>query len=184
MATGINVTVTGDIEFRRRLVVIAQRLDGKEIGQVYLTAARVVRDEAKRLVPVSEYGTFSRLSRKDGGIKKGSTSVPGTLKKSIIAYGRSGNSGLHPAAWARVNIYKGAVKAHHAHLVHEGTRERRPKNGKKLVFLGKGGNWVFAKRVAPMRKNPFFTLAISNVGQRAIDEAGRKAVEIIGKEAA
>lgn len=174
------VEVIGAPEFKAKLSLIAVRLTGDEAGRVFLVAARVVRDEAKQEAPRSQYPAFSRLGRRGGSLHAGSTSQPGTLKKSIVAF-RS-RSKTDPAAWSRVNVFKGSVKARHGHLVHSGTKARIPKSSKRMIFLGQGGRFIAVKRVAPMPANPFFQRAIGNVGDRALDQATQAMQRLIEKD--
>lgn len=172
----MTLEIIGEKPFREQLAAITKRLTGDEMGKVYLAAAGEVRDEARQQAPMSTGDVFGK-SLGISQVKK-----PGTLKRSIVAFkSRAGNT---PAAWARVNIFKGAVRAPHAHLVEFGTKAHGPKNGRFMAFIGRGGHLVFAKRVKGAKANPFFARALSSVGQRAIDRAATKAKQLVEKRLA
>ena len=119
-----------------------------EANAAFRKGAGVIRDEARQQAP-----------------KKS-----GRLARAIISFAslKSGGRNGTPAGWARVNIFSGRVAARHGHLVEFGTKERRPKTKRRLAFMGLAGP-VFARKVAGMKPNPYFSRAIAAKGQRALD---------------
>lgn len=80
----------------------------------------------------------------------------GNLKKSIgIFVSRSSDrkANLKAGLWVGPRI-RGKNKGYHAHMIEFGTEERRPKNGRFLVFEY-NGVLVFAKKAKGMQPNPF-----------------------------
>jgi hypothetical protein len=142
----------------------------RQTGAAFRAGVAIVRESARQEAPSGDRIIGPR--KRDQG----------KIKQAIISYGsKRRGANVEPAAFARVNVLKGRIKAPHAHLVHDGTKERRPKRGKFLVFpaeLGRGlgrnrqglFSLVFARRAAGMRANPFF--------RRGVDKSSSQALEV------
>lgn len=148
---------------------MVEGLEKPEAYRVFLVAARKVRDRAKANVP------------------RGPT---GNLRKAIIARPGRRRKDYPPAAVALVNLFKGAVRAPHGHLVHDGTKQRRPKRGRFLKFADnrnfglkgwKTGDMVFVRMARPMPANPFFRRAVESAGPMALDAATRELQRLLEK---
>lgn len=147
---------------------MTENLDRPEAFRVMLVAARKIRDNAKARVP--------RRSK--------------VLYKAVVALPAPKRAGLGPAAFARVNLFKGATKAPHGHLVEFGTKARKPKRGKFLVFRDernfglkgwKTGDLVFVRMVRPMKAQPFFGPAVQSAGPAALEAAAAETQRLLEK---
>lgn len=173
-------TIDGLEELKTKLGQLTQSLYSEEAVNVYLTAARKIRDEARRQAPVSRWPIIS-LWR---GSRGASTSrrERGALRKSIVAYAYRGQAGkgIGPGAAAQVNVRWGLQRAPHAHLVEFGTGTRTAKSGKVMMFPALGGQrWIAAKRVGPTPPNPFFRRAVERAGPVALDAARDRIAKIL-----
>lgn len=173
-------TVEGLEELGAKLRQLTQSLYTEEALQVYLAAARKIRDEARRQAPVSRWPIVS-LWR---GSRGGSTArrERGGLRKAIVAYAFRSQAGKSqgPGAAAQVNVTWGVQRAPHAHLVEFGTRARTAKPGKAMMFPALGGRgWIAAKRVGPTPPNPFFRRAVERAGPLALDAARDRIAKIL-----
>lgn len=162
------IEVRGVKELSARLLAMTESLDRPEAFRVMLLAARKVRDAAK-----------TRAPRRENKLRKAITALPAPKR-----------SGLGPAAFARVNLFKGATVAPHGHLVEFGTKTRRPKRGKFLVFRDerdfglkgwKTGDLVFVRLVRPMKAQPFFRPAVESAGPAALQAATNEVQKILEK---
>lgn len=143
-------------DFRR----LTEAMSTPEVKQVFRKAASKIRDRARANAP-----------------KKS-----GLLKRSIISFAsKKRGKRAEPAAWARVNVLKGRVQAPHGHLVEFGTKERRPKPGRRfLKFYDKRTRrTIFTRRVAAMPAKPFFAPAVRQSGPSALQQAVREVAEKI-----
>lgn len=163
------IEIQGVRELSARLLAMTEGLDAPEAYRVFLVAARKIRDRAKSNVPVGKTRN---------------------LRKAIVAKQARKRKDLGPAAYSLVNLFKGATKAPHGHLVEFGTKLRRPKRGKFLAFKDernfglkgwKSGDMVFVRQVRPMRPNPFFRTAIETAGPAALQAAAAETQRLIEK---
>lgn len=159
----IEVQFTGADTLSLRLQKIETSLRSEESQRVFMAIARAARDAAKSRAPVGPTGH---------------------LKKSIVAVGvsRTWVYRLGPAAFTRVNLFKGTVRAPHAHLVEFGTKERTPKN-KKVMRFQSNGRWVTAKRVKPMPATRFFRKSVDAVLPFAVNLALAAVDRLIAQKA-
>ena len=163
MADSIKVDLAGLPEVQSALQAVKTSLTAPELRKVYLAAARIVRDAAKRNAP---RGKFSRN--------------PGLLKRSITTFASKTKNKEKQAAITWASIFKGSVRAPHAHLVEFGTKgPRMSKSGKPMRFRSASGQWVSAKTVAAMPAARFFERAVRSHGTRAIDFALKETELII-----
>jgi HK97 gp10 family phage protein len=163
--------IQGLAELRAKLEALTHGLYGEEAARVFLTAARKIRDVARREAPVSTWPVVSRWNGKDD---KQVRRAQGALRRAIVSYQLRKNAAVWggPAAVAQVNILRGRDVAPHGHLVEFGTRARKAKNGKLMPFPAKGGRgWIFAREVQGTPANPFFRRAIDSAGPAALDAA-------------
>mgnify|MGYP000991020184 CR=1 FL=1 len=86
----------------------------------------------------------------------------GTLAKATVSFAtRRGEA----AAFVKVNIFQGQVKARHGLYIAFGTRDHGPKFAKAMSF-DSAGNQVYTRRVRGVRPNPFFQRGLQNAGAR------------------
>jgi HK97 gp10 family phage protein len=181
--------IEGLARLRAQLEAMTQSLFSEEVAQVYLAAARKLRDAARRQAPVSTWPVISRWTwnKKTGEAESQKRMAQGALRRAIIAYKlRSIGSKIAggPAAKAQVNILRGRERAPHGHLVEFGTRTRVAKSGRRMPFPAKGGRrWLFAREVKGAPANPFFSRAVQMAGQSALDAAALAVQKIIEKSA-
>ncbi|GIU76766.1 MAG: hypothetical protein KatS3mg005_0004 [Bryobacteraceae bacterium] len=173
-------TIDGMEELNAKLSQLTQSLYSEEAVSVYLTAARKIRDEARRQAPVSRWPIISlwRGSRGASTARR----ERGALRKSIVAYAFRGQAGkgIGPGAAAQVNVRWGIQRAPHAHLVEFGTRARTSNSGKVMMFPALGGQrWIAARRVGPTPPNPFFRRAVERAGPVALDAARDRIAKIL-----
>jgi HK97 gp10 family phage protein len=173
-------TIDGLEELKTKLGQLTQSLYSEEAVNVYLTAARKIRDEARRQAPVSRWPIISlwRGSRGASTARR----ERGALRKSIVAYAYRGQAGkgIGPGAAAQVNVRWGLQRAPHAHLVEFGTASRTAKSGKVMMFPAMGGQrWIAAKRVGPTPPNPFFRRTVERAGPVALDAARDRIAKIL-----
>lgn len=163
MADSIKFDLAGVPEVQSALQAVKTALTAPELRKVYLAAARIVRDVAKRNAP---RGKFSRN--------------PGLLKRSITTFASKTRDKERQAAITWASVFKGAVRAPHAHLVEFGTKGPRiGKSGKPMRFRTASGQWVSAKVVAAMPASRFFQRAVQSHGRKAIDFALRETELVI-----
>ncbi len=163
------IQIQGVRELSARLLAMVEGLERPDAYRVFLVAARKVRDRAKANVP------------------RGKT---GNLRKAIIAKQARKRPGLGPAAYSWVNLFRGATRAPHGHLVEFGTKARRPKRGKFLKIEDnrnfglkgwKTGDLIFVRMTRPMPANPFFRRAVEAAGPAALEAATRETQRLIEK---
>jgi HK97 gp10 family phage protein len=178
------ITVEGLEDLERKVRQMMAAIHDEDSYRILGYAAENIRDEARHQAPVGNHLAFSRLKRNSaGGITGGVTWEPGRLRRSIVSYKGKRSIGT-PAAFARVNVFKGNVRAPHGHLVEFGTKVRRPRNAKWMTFLSPSGSrWIRAKQVKAMPANPFFERAVKLRGPSALDDAAAKYLEKITKAA-
>lgn len=142
----------------RDFEAIRDRATSPEARRIFRIAAGKLRDSARRSAP--------RAS--------------GTLRRSIISFAsRRRGKRADAAAFARVNVLSGRIKAPHGHLVEFGTKDRRPKRGKFLTFYTRRGGWVRAKVVRGMKPNPYFRRGVDVAGPAALNEALKEIGDLI-----
>ena len=167
--------LVGSKELREKLASLVEKLNDSETRQAFTAGARVIRDEARRRAPVGKNIGYSVL-----GSKRTFTRQKTALRRSIVAF--SPRRSRDPQAFARVNVFRGAQVAPHAHLVEFGTKARTPKTAKVLFFRNKAGTgFVSARRVAGAPAQPFFGPAVAATGQRAVDAVADKTSAILQK---
>ena len=177
MATVWELRIAGLRELQAQFAALVKDLSGQEAARAYLAGARIIQRAAQANAPRSQYPAFTRSNRRGSG----STSTPGLLKRSIVSF--KNRSEQNPAAYAVVNVRKsfaGGARAPHGHLVEFGTKPRTPKRGKRMVFVNKQGEYVFAKRVSGMAPQRFFKRAVDSQGNAAllaVEQAAAKIVE-------
>lgn len=69
----------------------------------------------------------------------------------------------------------------YGHMIHEGTKERRPKKKKVLAFKAPDGKMVFTCRAAPIKKNPYLEYAYRETKQMVITRFGGELVKATEK---
>lgn len=173
-------TIDGLEELKAKLGQLTQSLYSEEAVSVYLTAARKIRDEARRQAPISRWPIVSlwRGSRGTSTVRR----ERGALRKSIVAYAYRGNAGkgIGPGAATQVNVRWGLQRAPHAHLVEFGTASRATRSAKAMMFPALGGKgWIAAKRVGPTPPNRFFRRAVERAGPAALDAARDRIARIL-----
>lgn len=173
-------TIDGMEELKEKLGRLTQSLYTEEAVNVYLTAARKIRDEARHQAPISRWPIVSvwRGSRGDSTARR----ERGALRKSIVAYAYRGQAGkgIGPGAAAQVNVRWGLQRAPHAHLVEFGTGPRTPTSGRVMMFPALGGRrWIAARRVGPTPPNPFFRRAVERASPAALDAARDRIAKIL-----
>lgn len=152
----MGIVVLGKEKLLTALQGLATDLQSDEVRAGFRKSAALIRDKARAEAP--SYG--------------------GTLRRAIVSFAskRRGKR-AEPAAWTRVNVLSGRVKAPHAHLVEFGTKARTPKKRRFMKFQGAlgfgiGVNYtVFAKRVARVRPNPYFKRAVERSDSAALNVA-------------
>ncbi len=176
--------VAGAEQLKERLNALTASLYSDEASRVFLSAARKIRDEARRQAPLSQWPIIAlwRGSRRSSTNRR----ERGSLRRSIVAYAfRSREArGLGPGAAAQVNVRWGFQRAPHGHLVEFGTRARTPRTARIMTFPAKGGRgWVFARRAGPVAPNPFFRRAVERAGPAALDMAREMVARILLRKA-
>jgi hypothetical protein len=175
------VEVSGVGDLLRELQRIAAGQKTEDAQRIYTAAAGQIAREARRQAPIGDHPAFTR--RKADG-SRGAAANPGALRRAIQSRGSSKRArdlfGA-PAAYVSVNVRRGKNRAPHAHLVEFGSRNRAPKSGQLLAFLGSAGQQVFARRVADVAPNPFFARAVKAAGPRALAAAVRAHERLIAK---
>ena len=169
-----SIQVIGGAQLDRKLIEIAKTMRRRETRAAFRRGAAVVREAVRGETPQDK----------------------GKLRQSVISFGskRTG-AAAEPAAFARVNILKGRVRAPHGHLVHFGTQIRRPKRGKVLVFEGELGRGlgargkrltglVFTRRAASLKPNPFFERGVVKSQNQAVTNVVTDLKNIIERTAA
>lgn len=149
-----------------------------EARQAFLTAARIIRDEARRNAP------RGKNSKKWYG-RQMYGETPGLLRRSIVSRVGKRNTA---AAFTSVEVRRGMVNAPHGHLVEWGTKPRRPRSAKVLGFYGPkskvgSSGFMFTRRVRAMPANPFFARAVASKSGAALQAATVAAGKIIEKRA-
>lgn len=179
MASIWQTRIEGFRAVEAQLAAVSRDLTGPEAARAFLAGARVIQRAAQANAPRSGYPAFSRYGRKGG------SSTPGLLRRSIVSF--QGRNKTNPSAYAAVNVRKsfaGGARAPHGHLVEFGTRARVPKKGKRLVFVNKNGEYVFARRVAAMPAQRFFKRAVDSHSSEALSVALVKTQDIIERAVA
>lgn len=167
------IKIVGDVELRAKLAGLVEKLNDSETRQAFRAGAGIIRDDARRRAPLGKKLAYSVL-----GSKRTFEREKGVLRRSIVAFAPRGTK--EPAAFARVNIFRGTTRALHGHLVEFGTRPRVPRTASVLFFRNAAGTgFVAAKRVAGVRPNPFFAPAVEAKGQQALDAVAAKTAAII-----
>lgn len=159
----MGIIVIGKEQLAAALQGLAGDLQSADVRTGFQRAAALIRDKARGEAP----------------------SYKGTLRRAIVSFAsKKRGKRAEPAAWARVNVLSGRIKAPHGHLVEFGTKARRPKKKRYMKFegalgFGIGVNYtVFAKRVAAVRPNPYFERAVERSDSAALNVA----VEAIKKK--
>lgn len=152
----MSIVVIGKEKLLAVLQGLATDLQSDEVRAGFRKSAALIRDKARAEAP----------------------GYSGLLRRAIISFAsKKRGKKAEPAAWTRVNVLSGRVKAPHAHLVEFGTKARTPKKKRFMKFtgaLGFGigvGYTVFAKRVARVRPNPFFKRAVDRSDGEALNVA-------------
>lgn len=144
----------------RDFEAIRERATSPEARRIFRAKAGKIRDAVRRTAP-----------RKKG-----------ILRRAVISFAsRRRGARSDVAAFARVNVLSGRIKAPHGHLVEFGTKDRRPKRGKFLTFYTRRGGWVRAKVVRGMKPNPYFRRGVDVAGPAALNEALREIGDLIVK---
>ena len=129
---------------------IRERATSPEARRIFRIAAGKIRDAVRSNAP-----------RRDG-----------RLRRAIISFAsRRRGRRADAAAYARVNVISGRITAPHGHLVAFGTKDRRPKRGKFLVFYAKRYGWVKKRMVRGMKPNPYFRRGVETAGPSALNQA-------------
>lgn len=172
----IEVSIEGFPELLDKIKRIGESMSGPEAGRIYFVVARRIRQVAVQEAPVGNFEAHTN--------HRGVRWVPGMLRRAIVAFQGRQVSKVDPrSAYVRVNIFKGADRAPHAHLVELGTRSRTVKSAPFLRFKTPGGGWVRKKSVAGMRANPFFRRAVQSSGSAALNDAMLEQQRLIDKAA-
>lgn len=152
----MGIVVIGKDQLKAALQGLAGDLQSADVRTGFQRAAALIRDKARGEAP----------------------SYKGTLRRAIVSFAsRRRGKRAEPAAWARVNVLSGRVKAPHGHLVEFGTKPRRPKKRRYMKFEGALGfgigvtYTVFTKRVAAIRPNPYFKRAVERSDSAALNVA-------------
>lgn len=161
-----DLTLLGVPEFTQKLKGMVESLSTAETYSVFLTGAREIRDRARGEAP-----------RRTG-----------TLRKAIVARSAPRSKGREPAAFALVNLFRGANRAPHGHLVAFGTGERHPKQHKFLKITDArnfglkqfvAGDAIYVKRARPVKANNFWERAVNGAGEPALQRAAGKVQAIL-----
>lgn len=167
MAISVLGTKALQADFRR----LAGMVTSAQARKLFREGAAIVRDQVRAEAP-------------RGSASDGATS-PGQLRRAIISFaGRRTRRGEEQSAFARVNIFKGRVRAPHGHLVEFGTADRIPRQSRFMTFKSRG-QWRRAKRVRGVRPNPYFERGVSIAGPRALNHAAaglKKLADAGGKQ--
>lgn len=149
------ITVIGTKALHADLARLAGMVTSPQARRLFRAGAAIIRDQARAEAP-------------RGKASDGSTS-PGLLRRSIISFaGRRSRRGEEQAAFSRVNVLKGRIKAPHGHLVEFGTSDRVPRRA-RFMTLKVRGKWRRAKRVRGVRPDPFFARSVTIAGPRALE---------------
>lgn len=136
-----------------------------EVRAGYQGAAKGIADTVRRVAPQSKYPwTGWRASKK-------TSSRPGQLKRSIVgkAFNLASWRRWGPGAFAQVTLRRGATnRAPQANIVKSGRRALVPKQKQRMVFMGTGGQAVFARQVKAVPPNDFWRKGIMGAESRAI----------------
>ena len=174
----VEAQLIGADELRQKLSGLVEKLTDSETRAVFKAAAGAIRDRARVIAPRGKNINYTVLPFGNRQFGKTFSRKKNNLRKAIIAF--AARNTKEPTAFARVNVYKGLYAAPHAHLVEFGTRARTAKNGKMLMFANEAGTgWIFAKRVAAMRPQPFFAPAVAQTGQQSLERAADKTAKIL-----
>ena len=149
MADQIQIKLQNEAAIRAALGAVADALTAPELRKVYLAAGRLIRDQARRNAP-----------RRTG-----------LLRRSIDTFASKTRDKERQAAITWVRLFKGSVRAPHAHLVEFGTARPRSSRGKFMRFKDQFGGWVSRKVVARMPGSFFFRRAIDSHGIPALQFA-------------
>jgi len=155
----------------------------RKAAGIYLAAARVIRDEARRRAPRGRHPIRTRKYVNSKGENREVRWVPGTLKKSIRSWLSKSRAKTKPiVAYTMVNLFKGYTRAPHGHLVEFGTTARKPRKAKLMVFPSKSGRkWVSAKTTAPSPARKYFSSAVAAKSTAALEAAAEKHKQIMDK---
>lgn len=149
MADKIDIKLIGIAETQAALRAVSQSLRAQDMRKVYLAAARIIRDQAKENAPKRT----------------------GLLRRSITTFASKTKFKERQAAITWAQIFRGTVRAPHAHLVEFGTQGRRQRKDGRLMHFRAQNGWVSARSVAPMPANHFFGRAVNSHGIRALEFA-------------
>lgn len=175
-----SIRTIGGPELQSRLELLKTFRDRNATRAAFRAGAAVVREGVRSEAPQRR----RLLEPRRAGF--------GSLKQAVISFGskRRGQK-TEPAAFTRVNILKGRVRAPQGHLVEFGMKARRPKSKRFMSFIGEVGRGlgrrgqslfarVFTKRTAAIRPNPFFERGTNKSSAEALSVtvAGvRRAIE-------
>jgi HK97 gp10 family phage protein len=160
-------------ELSRKLAGLVEKLSDSETKQVFRAAGAPIRDEARRRAPAGRNVAVSML-----GSKRSFVRAKGNLRRSIITW--VPRKAKEPTAIVSVQVFKGQNYAPHAHLIEFGTKARRPKESKVLVFPDSSGRkLIFTKRAAAVRPQPFFQPAVAAKSQASLDAAADKTAALL-----
>lgn len=166
MPISVEISVEDFLRDMRRIGE-SPRKDAAQAG--FTAAAQTIAAQARRNVSGRGRGAGEGTSaRLRGAIKSRAAS-----RASRDLYGG-------PAAYAWVAVLRGSNRAPAAHLAEFGSRNRRAKNGKFLVFE-RYGRKIFARRVADQAGTHFFGRAVRSAGAAALERARRAFAQAIGE---
>lgn len=161
-------------ELRRRCEALrgTVRTDA-EISQVFLAAARAVRDAARAKAPRGKHPAFGRKQ-------------PGRLKAAIMAkaYKPKDTKRYGPGAFAQVNLkITYGRTAPYGLIVEKGRKSRSEAGSGYFHWRGPYGRWTKTKAVRGFSGRRFFEAAVREVGPTALERATAKLATIIEKKA-
>lgn len=150
-----SIKIFGVREVKERLGDAGEVLLDADVRRGFLAASGVIRDKERELAP---------KGRKLEGDKD-----PGLLRRSIISFLSAKRGSRQTAAWTRVNILRGRVKAPHGHWVAFGTKPRTA--GGKLMSWQRNRKWISKRAVAAMPAKDYVGDAVAAVGSVAMSRA-------------
>lgn len=138
MADSVSINVLNAQEIASAFAAVAASLTASETRKVFLGGARL-------LVPA---------------IRERAPRRTGMLRRSVAAFASKTNRKERAAATTWVRMFRGAVRAPHAHLVEFGTPGARSSGGKLMRFKADNGKWVAKRIVGRMPGSFFFRRAV------------------------
>lgn len=150
-----SIKIFGIPELKKALGEVSGVLLDADVRRGFLAAAGIVRDKERERAP---------KGRKLEGDKD-----PGLLRRSIISFLSAKKGSRQTAAWTRVNVRSGRVKAPHGAWVAFGTGTRTA--GGKLMRFQHNRKWLSKRVVAAMPKKDYVADAVSSVGSVALSRA-------------